>query len=281
MSLKVLLQNCKKIVLHPVREYRRIHFKMTHAKREPHDIICRVKDFSLNLRSDSVLAEPLYIGKFEEAETKLLCRLAEPGMKVIDVGANIGIYTILLGKAISPSGHLWSIEPFPPVASYLKKNIALNELNNITFIDKAVAEHDGMLDFHVFPEGSDVYNSLGAAYRPAEKLKAVRVIPVSVTTLDIIADKYGIDKIDILKIDVEGAEERVLKGAERLIRRSQNVQIVMEIYEPSSQQCGCSLDTLVKMLEGWGFSMFEISSDGTTISSSIADFSGVYALFKR
>lgn len=282
MALRKLLHICKQIFFHPLREYRRLWFKRFHAQVEPHDIICRSKHFLLKLRSDSVLAEPFFVGAgFEESETALLRGLAKPGMRVIDVGASIGLYTVLLGKLIGPTGHVLSFEPFPPVVNYLKQNIKLNELNNVTVIEKAVAEEEGTLDFHVYPKGCDVYNSLGAANRPEEQIQAVQTIPVVVTSLDAVANKAGIETIDLLKIDVEGAEERVLKGAEKLIRRSPKVQIVMEIYEPSAQQCGCSSARLIKMLSEWGFSMFEIGPGGVPICCSAADFSGVYALFKR
>ena len=257
-------------------------FKLFHANRGPHDIVCRTKYITLKLRSDSVLAQPLFVGAgFEESETALLRRLATPGMKVVDVGANIGLYTVLLGTLVGPTGHVWSFEPFPPVVNYLKQNIEMNELDNVTVIENAVAEKDGVLEFHVFPEGCDVYNSLGAANRPVEKLQAVRIVPIPVTTLDAIADKAGIDEIDLLKIDVEGAEERVLKGAQQVIRRSRNVQIVMEIYEPSAQQCGCSTERLIQMLLGWGFSMFEIGPRGYPVYCGSRDFSGVNILFTR
>jgi FkbM family methyltransferase len=282
MGLRTLLHTGKQIVLNPISECRRLWFRLFHAHAEPHDIVCRAKYATLKLRSDSVLAEPIYTGAgFEESETRLLSRLAKPGMRVFDVGANIGLYTVLLGKLVGPTGRVWSFEPFPPVMNYLRQNVKLNQLNNVILVEKAVAENEGTVDFHVFSEGSDVYNSLGAANRPAEQLHAVRRIPVPVTTLDAIADESGIETIDLLKIDVEGAEELVLKGAEQIIRRSPNVQIVMEIYEPSAQQCGCSSQRLIEMLAGWGFSKFKIGPGAVPICCSAEDFSGVYALFKR
>ncbi|MFC1869617.1 FkbM family methyltransferase [Thermodesulfobacteriota bacterium] len=282
MGLKQLLHIGKRSAFHPFREYRRMYFRFYHSKLEPHDIVCQTKDFSLKLCSDSVLAEPLFVGAgFEESEAALLRHLARLGMKVIDVGANIGLYTVLLGNLVGKTGHVWSFEPFPPVVNYLKKNIELNKLTNITVIEMAVAEKEGVLDFHVFPEGCDVYNSLGAANRPTEQLQAVQKIPVRVTTLDTIAYEVGITEIDLLKIDVEGAEERVLKGAEKIIRRNPNIKIIMEIYEPSAKQCGCSSDRMIEMLLEWGFSIFKIGPGGIQVRCSADDFSGVYALFKR
>ena len=280
--IRSFLSHGKRLVLHPQQEIKRFWFELYHRRRPPHDVICYGKDYSLKLRSDSVLAESLFIGgAFEENEIRFFRDVVKPGMTVFDVGANVGLYSVISGNAVGQSGRVWSFEPFPPIAMYLRENVCLNDLINVTVVEKAVSDLMGTFDFHVFPEGCDVYNSLGAKERPEEKLHAVEKILVEVTTIDAFAGEAGIEKIDILKIDVEGAEERVLKGAEQLIRRSPNVQIVIEIYEPSAQQCGCSSQRLIEMLEGWGFSMFEIGPGCVPICCSAEDFSGVYALFKR
>lgn len=280
--IRSFLSNGKRLALHPRQEIKRFWFKLYHRRRPPHDLICKEFDHLLKVRSDSVLAESLYIGGgFEENEIRFFFDVVKPGMNVFDVGANVGLYSIISGKAVGAGGHVWSFEPYPPIVNYLKQNVELNKLANITVVEMAVAEKEDILDLHVFPEGSDVYNSLGAAVRPAEQLHAVRKIPVQVTTLDNYAYKVGIETIDLMKIDVEGVEERVLRGAEQLIKRSPKIQIVMEIYEPSAQQCGCSSKNLIEMLSVLGFSMYKICHGGFLKCCKTENFSGTYALFKR
>lgn len=282
MRLRKYLHIGKQTVCHPLIEYRRLYFRCCHANRKPHDVLCRQKGFVLKLRSNSVLAEPLFAGTgFEESEMALLRRLAKPGMQVIDVGANIGLYSVLLGKLVGPTGHVWGFEPFPPIVNYLKQNIELNRLNNVTVVEKAVAEMEGSLEFQVFPEGCDVYNSLGAAERPVESLRAIQKTVVPVITLDAYMDRSAVREVDIIKIDVEGAEERAIQGAEQLIRRNPNIHIVVEMYEPSAQQCGCSSKRLVELLATWGFSMFEITRYGDAVRCNTDRVSGMNALFRR
>ncbi len=277
-----LLSISKRVTLHPFRTLRSLWYRLFHACRAPHDIVCSLGEFSLKLQSDSVLAEPLYVGTgFEDNEMNLLRHVMKPGMRVIDVGANIGLYSIFLAKAVGPSGHVWSFEPFPPIMHYLKQNVKRNKLSNVTTVEKAVAETKGTLDFYVFPAGYDVYNSLGASRREQENMNAVRKTQVDVTTLDSFLDNAGVDNIDILKIDVEGMEERVLQGAEHILHRSEKVCILTEMYAPSAEQCGCSLNRIVKMMEKWGFTMFEIMSDGDIHRVDIEELSSVYAFFKR
>ena len=282
MQIINLMHIAKYIIFHPTKAYRRLLFACFHEHKLPHDIICTTKGLQLTLRSDSVLAESLFVGAgFEEVETTLLCRLAKPGMNVIDVGANIGLYTVMLGKLVGQTGCVWSFEPFPQSVNYLKKNIELNKLSNVKVMENAVADEDGIRDFFVFPEGCDVYNSLGATIRPEEGLQAIRKIPVAVASLDSIADKVGIETVDLMKVDVEGAEELVLKGARRLIMRSPNIQILLEIYGPSAKQCGCSADRIIQMLKELGFTMFSVASGSMRECNSVNDISGSYVLFKR
>lgn len=282
LMIRSILSYGKKLILHPKREGKRLWFNLYNRRTPPHDIICQGNDFSLKLKSDSVLAEPLFLGDgFEESELRLLRNILQPGMKVFDIGANIGLYSIISGKAVGQNGHVWSFEPFPPIAEYLRQNVMMNNLSNVTVIQKAVSDTKGISDFHVFPDGSDVYNSLGAEERPVEKLHSVKKISVEVTTLDSFAKEAGIEKADILKIDVEGNEERVLTGAEQLIRNSPDVNIIMELYEPAAKQCGCSSERLITMLAGWGLGMYQISPSGKIIPTTYSTLSGVYALFRR
>jgi len=253
----------RRLVRDPRRELRRLYFRNRHARRAPHPIVCVHDGLKLNLSSGSVLAEPLYVGSgFEDRELRCMLSNAGPAMTVFDVGSNVGLYSILLGRAVGPSGRVWGFEPYSPVASYFKQNILANSLGNVTMVDKAVADKDGTADFNVFDEGQDVYNSLGAVERPAEGLRSTRRTEVPVTRLDTFAAEAGIGSIDLLKVDVEGAEEKVLRGARALLNQSKGVTILVEAYPPSAEQCGCSVPRMIEMMTDWGFSVFEISDEG-------------------
>jgi FkbM family methyltransferase len=282
MTIKSLISHSLRFIDNPQIEMRRTWFKLRHAFIKPHDLLCQVNGFVLKVHSRSVLAEPLFVGSgFEEGEMRLLHRLAKPGFNVFDIGANIGLYSVMLGKLVGPQGKIWSFEPFAPIASYLKENVKLNELENVSIFETAISDNVGTADFHVFPEGSDVYNSLGASIRNVEKLNAVRKIEISTTTLDNFAAAQGIQQIDLIKLDVEGAEQRVISGAEQLISRSPNIKILMELYDPSAEQCGCSNKQLMQMLQEWGFNIYRIDPGGLLIPSTPNTFIGNNALFAR
>lgn len=282
MDLRRIVRIGGRVLRHPTREWRRAWFRLRHARAARHDLVCRRAGFRIAVPSDSVLAEPLYVGSgFEDDEAALVRRLARRGMRVLDVGANVGLYSVMLAVAVGPSGSVWSFEPFPPSAGYLKRNLALNGLTNVTVVEKAAADRSGTLELHVFPEGYDVYNSLGASVRPRENLRAVRRITVRATTLDGFADEAGIDAVDLVKVDVEGAEERVLVGAERLLSRSPRAAILTEFYAPSAEQCQCSTEGLIDTLRRWGFSMYAVQPGGRVVPWGAGERFGVYALFQR
>jgi FkbM family methyltransferase len=282
MNLTLLGNRIRAAIFHPQRTARRAWFMYRHERSEPHDVLCRGAGYVLNVRSDSVLAKPLFAGHgFEEGEARILQRLVRPGMKVVDVGANIGLYSIMLGQRVGPKGHVWGFEPFPASAAYLRGNVARNNLSNVSVVEKAVADQVGVSPFFVFPEGGDVYNSLGAEKRAGEHLRAVRQMEVPVTTLDAFADEAGIEEVDFIKVDVEGAEERVMAGGRRLIQRSRNLAILSEMYEPSAVQCGCSTLRLAETMAGWGFALHGIGRNGGIHPATVSQLASAYALFMR
>lgn len=265
----------------PGYAFRHLWFRTFHQRRPPHDLLCKYKGRPITVRSNSVLAKPLYQGfGFEETEIDFLTSVAKIGMRVLDIGANIGLYTILLAHKVGPQGRVWSFEPFAPVRGLLYENVKNNGLKNVEVIDKAVAERSGEAVFHVFQNGADVYNSLGAQFR-IEGLRAMNEVVVDVISLDNFAANSGLDSVDIIKIDVEGAEELVVRGGAKLIGSSKSVVILSELYEPSARQCMCSTERLVRLLSEWGFSMYSVGENGELLSTSVEHLKGTCAVFKR
>jgi FkbM family methyltransferase len=154
-------------------------------------------------------------------------------------------------------------------------------LSNVTILRQAISDVVGEVPLQVFPDGGDVYNSLGAALRPIEGLHATSTLQVQATTLDACAEQLGIQEVDFLKVDIEGAEERAISGAEKLLKRSRNVHILAELYQPSAAQCGCDVDRLVMRLRDWGFRMFDITSRGRLLEVQGSKPAATYAVFKR
>ena len=168
-------------------------------------------------RNDVYIGRALQIyGENCGAEGALLKALIKPGDHVIEVGSNIGSLTIGLAKAVGPSGRVYAFEPQPVCYSTLHAQIALNQLSNIVAYPQAVGYERGRL---WLPRVD--YDALGNFGGVAlSQNQTAGSIAVDVVTLD---ERCAEVPCALLKIDVEGMEEHVIRGATKLIQRSQPI----------------------------------------------------------
>jgi len=150
-------------------------------------------------------------GYWEIWLTLFFARLLQPGMTVFDVGANFGYYTVLFGQAVGATGQVVAIEPVPATASVLRRTIALNGLSNHTRLVTAAANDRDDLEVHmVVPPGEPKNAAVVADSSPGS-------IVVPTVTIDRIA--RDLPRLDLVKIDAEGAEVKILAGMEETIER--------------------------------------------------------------
>ncbi len=201
---------------------------------------------------DGEIAELLWRGTFEQHELALASGFLQAGMTFIDVGANSGIPSLIASRAVGDSGQVVAFEPSRETFQILQHNIALNTALNIRAEQIAVTDvgNHGVL---VSPKGrGDGYRYFQAA--PEELLDSDEV--VNCTTLDTYAETHGLACIDMLKIDVEGGELGVLKGARELLGNSPDVLILFECYEPWCNRLGYSAASLLDFVGSQGLSVY-------------------------
>lgn len=175
----------------------------------------------------SQVGHRLFQGDFEVAELSFVRRHLKPGTVFLDVGANAGIFTVLAGKRLGPAGSVHAFEPGEAEQSLLRQNLALNRLSNVAVYDGAVSNHCGTAQLAVAQDGA--LNSLAKTEHPNQTVKAWR--DVSVITLDEYVTQKGIQRVDFIKIDVEGAEKWVFEGADRLLTSTPDLTILFEAFE--------------------------------------------------
>ena len=146
--------------------------------------------------------------------------LLNAGDVFVDVGCHIGKYSVIIANHVGTQGKVYAIDANPENIAVLKKNIALNRLTNITIINKAVSDKEGITKFYLRP--SSGMGSLSATEGP-------KSITVNVNTL--YNELKEVDKIDLMKIDVEGEEVNVINGAGLLLERTRN--LIIECHSPS------------------------------------------------
>jgi FkbM family methyltransferase len=137
---------------------------------------------------------------------------------VFDVGANCGWYSALVSRRF-PDAKIYAFEPAPDLQSVLRMNIG----RNVTVVAQAVGDHTGTCALHINPHSQQTNSTLLDAVRPFAKHGAITKVDVPLTTLDAYCVANQIDKVDVLKVDVQGAEGSVFRGARALLPRIQTV----------------------------------------------------------
>lgn len=170
--------------------------------------------------SDITIVPSMKNGLYEKYELDVLLKFLSPGGTIIDIGANIGIYSVLASEVIGPRGKIYSFEPEPRNYSLLEKNIAINRLTNVSTINKGVADKPGQLRLFV----SD--NNIGTH---SMTMKQDRYVDVDVVTIDDFAQENNLSQVDLIKCDVEGFEPFVLNGMKRTIARC-NPYLILEYF---------------------------------------------------
>lgn len=134
-----------------------------------------------------------------------------PGDVVIDIGAHVGVFTLKAAKAVGEKGQVVAIEPEPGNVALLRQNIARNGTENVIVIDKAVSSYKGEAKLNL----SDL-SSCTSLVQPL-LYSSGNCIEVETDSLDNIVSELGLSRVDFIKIDAEGSEPEILKGAEKTL----------------------------------------------------------------
>jgi FkbM family methyltransferase len=193
----------------------------------------------------------MYFAVREDYEMELahLERFVSPGNIVVDAGAGCGIYTVAAAKLVGDAGgRVIAFEPSARFTSVLKRNIELNSLNNVRLYCEALSDREGQA--RLYHHCRCVANSIA----PGDS-NSNRFDEVATTTLDSMLKREGIDRIDFLKMDIEGAEELALRGGKLLLAKSPPV-IVFEMNPSAAHRFGLEGDGAWRHLQGLQYRFF-------------------------
>ena len=215
--------------------------------------------FAMNFDPDSIVDKELQntirIAGIPEPEiSDLMARVAQPGDFVIDGGANIGFFTLLLSKFVGPDGHVLSIEPGQNNLFKLKENLKLNDSQNVELVEQPLWDKSETVRLHMCVDGSK--NSLA----PHAQTRGVQ------TSLAVMLDDYELEgrPAKLIKLDIEGVEELALKGGVRLISgEDQCPYIVLELNMEALPKFGCSPASVCDYLRTFGYSPFLLHPNGS------------------
>jgi FkbM family methyltransferase len=204
----------------------------------------------------------------EASERRLVTARVKPGMTVFDVGANLGDYTILMSRLVRETGRVFAFEPASSTAARLSRRLAEHGCENATVIQKAVYSQNKPLEFHEFPEEFSVWNSLGKP-NMADPANPSKLVPLEKSEtvqgirLDDFCKEQKIERVDFLKLDVEGAESDALLGAADLLRRRAIRVIQFEISRAMLDGMNKRAGEVFEILKANGYECHRIQPDGS------------------
>jgi FkbM family methyltransferase len=174
-------------------------------------------------------------------------------MTFIDVGANMGLYTLFAARKVGPHGVVVAIEPSSREFARLKAHIELNRLANVRLLQVAVSNCRGEADLLVATEEKSGHNTLGAFGYDSVTPQGNERVPVE--RLDDIVQQEELQRVDVIKMDIEGAEFLALQGATRTLSQFRPV-LLLEISDRTLAHQGCSSQQVWEFLTQIGYSIY-------------------------
>lgn len=241
------------LVLEPVRR--------AFAKLDQH---VTVHDFDGELTMTLALADHMHgqifwNGFYSRDIVLLLDRLLDPGMVVLDVGANVGEITLAAAKRVGASGRVVSFEPVAHLHAQLLTNAAANAFEQVLPVKAGALDQPGSADIYVaagtFRDGTS-HSGLGTLYSSSITSESMRET-IDITTIDDVVTRQGLNRVDVIKLDIEGAELPALRGAGATLAKYGPV-LIIEIQDETAGRAGYRAADLLGYLDQFGYRYFTI-----------------------
>lgn len=166
-------------------------------------------------------------GRYAPMETALVRACLVPGDTFVDVGANLGYFALLGAACVGPAGRVLAVEPDPRMAAALRENLALNRAGQVRVVEAAAGEREGSALLAGYADRS---GNWGASTLLRDRPGDGPSFPVRCASLDRLLDEAAIDRVALVKVDVEGAESQVLRGMAEGLRRGRYRRVLVEMH---------------------------------------------------
>jgi FkbM family methyltransferase len=207
----------------------------------------------MRLHLDDELSRLIYCDEFEMAERLFLNRFLQPGDVFVDVGCNIGLFTLIAARRVREAGHVYGFEPCSRTFARLEANLRLNAFANVTCVRTSLSDRRGEATLTAPLDGYGAWGSLAHPVRGHSfTTETVATIPWD----DFAQEHRLIGRVTAMKIDVEGWEARVLSGASKTLSRGDAPLLQVEFTEEAAWSAGSSCAGIYRLLEEFGYQMF-------------------------
>jgi FkbM family methyltransferase len=206
-------------------------------------------------------------GVYESEVAAAFCRLIHPGSTVFDIGAHVGYYTLLAAARVGQLGCVHSFEPIRDIFNRLQNNVALNGYQNVHSNCLALSDKEGSLA--IYPASGGHSTTSSVLMQPG-KTDLVS-IKVASTTIDAYVNRRGLQRVDLIKVDAEGAEFSLLRGGQETLARY-GPDVILEMANALFQQIGYDENTLLDFMSTLGYQALRIDNPNGSFA---------YAYFSR
>lgn len=230
-----------------------------------------IEGFDILVMANEDVGRQIYsLGSFEPDETVFFRSVITEDDVCFDIGGNVGYFAMLMAQCAS-RGSVHVFEPIPLNAAIIRTNANINDFEHVTVNNVAVGDKSGSIKFTVAKDSA--YSSMHSTGRVADS----KVIDVPMITLDEYANEHGIDKINLIKIDVEGAEELVARGAVEILTNPERrpATILMELFDENLQPFGTDVNSIVNLLIKYGYKA-NVLANGTKLTPYSPDMANRY-----
>ncbi len=192
-------------------------------------------------------------GCFEPNEFVFLDKVLVPGMTFIDGGTNAGLYTLFASHQVGPTGVVMAIEPSQREFNYLQDNLKLNKITNVKTFQVALSNKNDIGTLHIARDDHEGQNTLGKFAHP--DIEPSHTEQVSLRRLDDLIDEEKLNRVDVIKLDVEGTEFKVLEGAQHILNTFSPL-LLIELSDAALRNQGSSTSKLLALIKSLGYEIY-------------------------
>ncbi len=212
-------------------------------------------------RSDPVVSGALTLRVFEQSELAFFQKYCRGAMTLVDIGANVGLYTVLAQHQLNADGRIVALEPHPTTFSFLQKNIAANQAEagsgpRVDAFNQAAAPERAIVELRLNPENRGDNRLYQGTYQG--RLEQWETLPVEACPVDETLQALGIGQVNFVKIDIQGYEQKAISGFQKTLARSEKVILMSEFWPKGLREAGGDAAAYLQMLTDLGFRLYEL-----------------------
>ena len=213
-------------------------------------------------RSDPVISGALTLGVYELSEQALFAKYLHGNMTLVDIGANLGLYTAVSMYHLDSCGRIIAFEPHPQTYELLKRNVATNQTNGracprVDTFNLAATPEPCKQELHLNPENHADNRMYHGTYQG--QMEDWDTLTVEGRPVDDVLAELGIEEVNFVKIDIQGYEQKAISGFQKTLARSKNVILLSEFWPKGLQEAGGNAAGYLQMLTSLGFTLYALN----------------------